>query len=443
MSKRMKRKDLSRFALVWIVIIVSVLILWIVGLCVVRALLAEYEAVQPIHAAEQVFDLYFVNGNTDKLLEYSKLQTSPYESVNDAVGYFKSVIGDGELSFEEVISTDETVRMYAVSAGDVTFASFTLADGEEKTELLGLHYPELQKIEVSLKPLCGAVIYAPLGAEVRVNGILLDSSAMEGEAVILKEEPYFPSGAIEARTMVNYAVSRLYAEPTVSVKEAGENGRSMALEKTDSVYSAEYAYRMLLADEYNRTVLAEEERRKAEEEARRQEEQRKEEERKRISDEIVGKYGEFVQNMAKQYNKFIYSLTRAAIQNETKVYFKQGTYYYGYVTKGASGGYYNWGFYYKTIDFTDVVLSDFVWLDEAHTRFKGRVQMTVKMFGYDPESKEWKDDTEYFDMTPYVEVSGKSPLVYDLPTTDADNAAMEEAARKAAEEAAANGEGTN
>ena len=433
MSDRIRRKDLSRFALVWIVIIVSVLILWTVGIFVVRAMLKEYEAVQPIHAAEKVFETYFREETPDELLEYSNLRITPYETTGDAVGYFRSMIAGKEFTYKEVIASDPDEKMYAVSAGDVTFASFILTSGEQTTEMLGLHYPELKTIEVSLKPLCGAVIYAPLQAEVRVNGVLLDSSAIEGEPVILGEEPYFASGAIDQRTMVNYSVTGLYAEPTVTVKEAGEGGRELTLEKEESVFNAELSYRTLLAEDYNEKIRAEEARRAAEEEARRQEEARKEAERQRISDEIKAQYGEFVLNMAKQYNKFIYSPTRAAIQNETKVFFKPNTSVYKYVTLGASGGYYNWSdFRFKTMDFDEIELGEFVWLDEAHTKFKCHLKMTVKMYGQDIDTGEWRNDAELFDMIPYVEISNKT-LVYDMPTAAADAAAQEAAEKEAAQ----------
>ncbi len=446
MADRKHSRGISRFTLTWILIIVCIALIWSVCMVFLSSLLEEYEAVQPKYAAEKVFEKYFLTADSDSILNYNVYPLNSLEDRQNAVDYVSSILNSGELRYKEVFSGEDSKNMYAVSAGDVTFASFTLTSGNDTTEILGLAYPALADITVNLKPLYGTVIYAPLSATVRVNGNVLDESYIEGKRVTLDEAVYFPAEDENGRVMVNYSVSGLFAEPTVSVTYEINSSSSLYVEEMgapavnvlelvdeEGVYSAEYSYLTLLAGHYNEKVRIAEEKRIAEEERLRREEEERlrliEEQRQRISDSIKVLYENFVLQMAEQYNDFIYYRTTTSQQDKTKVYFKPGTDIYGYVTKGASGGYYNWSDYRVTkMSFVDEQTSYYEWLDDNHTTFKCRISMTVAMYGYNTETGKYYDDNEAFAMTAYVDISNPDePKVYKLVTTESD---LEEAAKK-------------
>lgn len=411
---RKRPSGITRFTAVWLIIIVCIAIIWAAAMAFVTVALEEYEDVQMKYAAEDVFNNLFMRSEPSALIKYADIDESGLEEDVSAAEYLSTILGAGNLSYKEVISADSSVKMYAVSVGDITFASFTLGDGEEQTEILHLKYPELKKVDVTLKPLYGAVIFAPVCAEVRVNGRLLDRSYVEGGEMVFDPEPYYPDDDDSFRTFVNYTVTGLFAEPEVTASMPGGGELKLERDPDTGVYSAQKDYIDRLAAQYNELVLKNDRLRRLADLRREMIEAERiraeEEERQRISDSIRAVYGDFVRDMARQYNTFIYEMTwKTGLKNNTLVYFKPGTTIYNYI----ANDYYNWGdFYLSTIGFTDEVSSEYSWVDDAHTKFVCRAQATVNMTG--TVEGVYTEDTEYFDDTVYVDVSGGKPLVYAL-----------------------------
>jgi len=420
---RMRRKGLSGFGRAWLIIIAVIGIVWAVLMLVLCAVLREYESVQPSYEAEKIFSDIFKDGDADKMMTYVADGAGELESDEEVKAYLKTVIAGGEITYNEVISPDSTVRMYSVSAGDIVFAAFTVGDGDRTTGFAKFHYPELKSATIQLKPQYSVSLYLPECAQAVVNGKVLDASYIGGEPATLDSEPYFPDDDESFRTFVRYDVSGLFAEPEIGARLPGEGELELRYDSTLEAYSAEYAYRSVLADGYNELVKRDELRKAAavvyrerlEAERIRLEEERRQAE----SDAIKAVYGNFIVEMSRQYNKFIYAKTTNALRTATGAYFKSGTSIYKYVT----ADYYNWAtFVMKTINFADEESSYYEWLDEAHTKFKCRISATVNMTGtLDGKAKE---DTEYFRMTAYVDVSGEKPLVYSLVTTESDLASQ-------------------
>jgi len=419
MTVRMRKKGLSKFAFGWIIALAVIGIIWAIAMVAVCEALKDYEATRPGYEAEKIFNDIFKDADVDRMLAYTEDPTGEFESYDAAREYLATVISGGEMSYKEVISADSDVKMYAVSAGDVVFGAFTVGDGEKKTGFIGLRYPELKSVTIQLRPQYSVAITAPVWAEVSVNGKVLDATYIKGEPETLDPEVYFPDDDDSFRTMIRYEVTGLFSDPELAARLPGYGELTLRYDAASESYSAEYDYRTILAGRYNETVLLMERRREAAAEYRRilEEERarREEEERQAISDSIKAVYGDFIRDMARQYNKFIYAKTTAALRTATRVYFKSGTDIYKYV----NGNYYNWAtFVMKTIDFADEESSYYEWLDEGHTKFKCRISATVNMTGtLDGKAKE---DTEYFRMTAYVDVSGAKPLVYSLVTTESD-----------------------
>ncbi len=416
---RMRRKGISRFAFVWLVVIVLIAAVWSVLMLVVCEALREYEATRPDYEAEKIFGNIFRDGDPEKIMPYIDTEAGEFESETEVRDYLSTVISAGEIGYKEVISPDSTVKMYAVSAGEIVFASFTVGDGERTTDLAGLHYPELKSVQVQLTPQFSVSLFLPLSARATVNGKPLDLSLVSAERIVLEDEPYFPDDDDDFRVFLKYEIKGLFAEPEIAAELPGVGPLELRYDAVLEAYSGEYAFRSMLAESYNDSVKLGEARRQAAVAYREWVEAERlrleEEERQAISDSIKAVYGDFIRDMSRQYNRFIYSKTTAKLRTDTRVYFKTGTDIYKYV----NSSYYNYAiFVMKTIDFADEDSSYYEWLDEGHTKFKCRIEATVNMTGtLDGVAT---SDTEYFRMTAYVDVSGAKPLVYILIPTESD-----------------------
>jgi len=410
-------KSRARFIMTWLIIILVVLMIWMVALTVLSMVLKEYESVRPKYKAEEIFREYFLTADAEKIVEYGSAEVTKFEKRSAAYDYFAGILGSGELSYQEVISADASVKMYAVSVNDITFGYFTVGYGTETTRILGLAYPVLDCISVNITPVNGTTVFAPKSARVEINGVTVDSSYIVGDPVVLSETEYFPKDNEAARTMVNYAVDGLFGKPVVTVTGNDGTVYNLSYDTAACSYSAELAYRTAFAEAYNAEILRQEEEKRKQEEEEQKRKEEEEKKRQEISDSIKAIYEEWILKMAKQYNKFIYYPTTQTLRDETKVYFKSGTSSYSYVTSS----YRNWSDYrVSSMDFSDIETSYYEWLDDAHTTFKCRISLKVNMNGRNTITGETYPDTELFAMTAYVSISGKSPLVTKLVTTEFD-----------------------
>ncbi len=425
---RYNKKPLTRggvvFRMVWLAIIVVILIVWGVGLVVVNKMLVEYESVQPVYEAERVFEEYFKNADNETILSYGEYKCSPYEDKNNAITYLNELTEGKELTFSSSLTTGVDTKAYIVAAGDVQIATFTLVKSEEKSEMLGLEGWKLGKLSTTLVASKGVNVYAPKNSVVKVNGTPLTDEHISGDAVVLKDEAYFPEDDDSFRVMVNYFIDGFFVSPSVRVESTDKESVEFDLvyEEKNSAYSAEYDYLLHLAAKHNAQVLeneyyrdrAEERRRLEEEEKRRQEEEERAKEealRQQISDEIEAEYGEFVEKALKIYGKYFYVSNNDRVD---LVYDYIVKYYkYGTTTYWGMINYYNHAAYFPSeFEYRDLDMTDFAWTDESKTSFTCRFRMNLVAKGV-TTTGEASETVEPFDHLITVDVSGKSPLIID------------------------------
>ena len=416
---RMRKKGISRFAFVWIVVIVLIAAVWSVLMLFVCEALREYEATRPDYEAERIFGSVFRDGDPEKIMPYINTEAGEFESEKELRDYLSTVISAGEIGYKEVISPDSTVKMYAVSAGEIVFASFTVGDGERTTDLVGIHYPELKSVQVQLSPQFSVSLFLPLSARATVNGKPVDPASVSAERFVLEDELYFPDDDDDFRVFLKYEIKGLFAEPEIEAELPGIGPLELRYDAVLEAYSGEYSFRSMLAGRYNDSVKLGEARRQAAAAYREWIEAERlrleEEERQAVSDSIQAVYGDFIRDMSRQDNKFIYAKTTTQLRADTRVYFKTGTDIYKYV----NSGYYNYAiFVMKTIDYSNEDSSYYEWLDDSHKTFKCRISADVNMTGTLDGAA--VTDTEFFRMTAYVDISGAKPLVYKLVTTESD-----------------------
>lgn len=423
-KRRTYSGGLKKFRIVWAVIFAVLLIAFAIGSVIVRKMLAEYESVQPIHKAEEIFNEYFAGCELEKFREFITFGKTDFESEEAAIDNLKSAIAEngGQAAFHEVISDDSSVHKYAVTVGDYVLGSFTVCTDEEKvTPKYHYRLSKTGKITVPVTPVKAIVIFAPKVAEVYVNDVLLTEDYREGEPVMLGDAEYFPDSDDSWRMMVNYVVKNLYAQPQIRVEYPGEMKYAVITDeetgeyhvepcapgnvpteiaytysRESSAYTTESAYLHMLANAYNAAIDAEaterfEENLKIETERRVSEEKKDYDllvaaEEKRIEEAIAfeisegirKQYGERVKLLTQKYAYFIYQSPTDSYRTATLAYTEKGSTLYNYVRSGYTNLSY---FYPKTYTYGEFSSSHYVWTDDSHKAFTCEVCLPVDIYG--------------------------------------------------------------
>ncbi len=242
------KKGLTRggliFATAWLGIFAITFLAWAVYLGNINERLAEYESIQPKHAAERIFNEYFLYADTADMIEFEEGFYSEYDKKGAPENALSSLLNGKKLSYKA-----ENNALYSVYADGEMIAQFTLIPHRETTPLLGAHEPALGKIDFLIKPTLDVTVIAPKGATVKVNGKPVPENMISGDPIYLDNAEYFPNDA--ARVMVSYRIEGLFAEPTVSV-ESADGAIRYGVDLTDAshVYSAEHSYVSYLRDAY-------------------------------------------------------------------------------------------------------------------------------------------------------------------------------------------------
>ncbi len=425
MARYAKSRKFTRgrliFACVWLAIFAVAFLLWATFLGEVSKMLEEYESVQPKYKAEEIFNEYFADSDAEIMVAYDEYDLSVYDKEHAELDYLASVTDGKMITYTSVISSDSAVKTYAVAADGVQFASFTLVESEEKTEILGMSKWKLGDIDIKINPVCGVSIFAPKNAVVKVNGVALTDEYREGDYIELSEAVYFPENDPDARLMANYCIEGLFVAPEVTVESTDGNiSYSLEYDRENSAYDAEYAYRVSLADVYNQNLLDEEKKKQEEADRIKREEEEslkaEEAERQRISDEIEAAYGDFLYEAMTLYAKYTHVTNEE--NNRTAwdmlAYFKPGTSIYSFIKD-----YYNYSYYIPdAYEYSDVDMHHFVWSDEAKTSFTCIFEMDLIMTINGSGGSDVSKVTERFCFEIHVEVSGQDALIAELRNSD-------------------------
>ena len=242
------KKGLTRggliFATAWLGIFAVAYLTWAINLGIINKRLAEYESIQPKHAAERIFNECFLYADTSEMIEFEEGFYSEYDKKGAPEKALSDALDGKRLSYKA-----ENKALYSVYADGEMIAQFTLIPHREVTPLLGAHEPTLGEIDFLVKPTVDVTVIAPKGAVVKVNGKTVTDDKISGAPIYLDNAEYFPNDA--AREMVSYRIEGLFAEPVVSVESAdGAVRYGVDLMDASHVYSAEYSYVSYLRDAY-------------------------------------------------------------------------------------------------------------------------------------------------------------------------------------------------
>lgn len=248
-----RRKKMSAFWKVYIVI--GLLLLGALGvwLCFLYNWLGDYESAQPKYLAEDTFNEHFADFDA---AEYIKLcnTESFLETEENIVNYLETLTEGKEITYKKVSSGLESGYKYIVLCSDgeneTKFASFTLtedgdADSKFKTYTAGGY-------EIYTDSKTTVTVEAPKGYTVLVNGDALSETFITENDIPTDSCNHMPEG-VSGLYYTKYTVNGLLTEPTVEVKNGA--GESATVEKVNNSYKAQPVSDAALSAEYTEWVL--------------------------------------------------------------------------------------------------------------------------------------------------------------------------------------------
>lgn len=245
-----EKKSFPLFYAIYFGVLFVAVIAVVVGLGWLRGYLAEYESAQPIHIAEQVFDMYFKSRDFELLVQ--KTDTSDRLEAPAAVAeYLHSQYDTAELTYNSVTSDDSDSVKYIVKTGDYKIASFTLKKSGEKTRR-GFDYYEPDKFEIFYAADKNCTVFAPEMSDVFVNDIALSEKYLTERDIVLDSEKV-PEG-LAAVKYKKYRVTGLINDPTVRVSTDGLENDIEYVPETRT-YTAGLPNDAALETEYSNFVL--------------------------------------------------------------------------------------------------------------------------------------------------------------------------------------------
>ena len=218
MGEKAKKKNGKRtipiFYIVYFTLIIVFLIALFFALKAIKIKLAEYEASRPYHVADAVMEEYFKPGDAEKLMEASGYVANEYEDASVPVGVVEGFLAGDPQYYAVASSSDE--QKYAVSSGELKFATFTIAPSGER-DAADYDIWKLRSVELLIAGGESVRITAPGDAVVYLNGRQM-TDAEKVETVTHERDGHLPE-EIPPETSVVYEVKGLIEKPKITAQD--------------------------------------------------------------------------------------------------------------------------------------------------------------------------------------------------------------------------------
>ena len=244
------RKERSLFWKIYRIVLIVAIALLVIGLIYLTTVLKDYEAVQPKHVAQEVFDTYFKNFDAEKYAQTCSLD-SAFESKEAIADALKTITDGKEIKYYRVSNGMEKSYKYIVKAGDTKFASFKLVEDKDA----GTRFTSYKATDFQLFVSTGKGVSAevPSGYKLYINGVEVGEDKITQKDVKTDESLHIPDD-VKPISYNKYTVSGLMTEPEIKVTDA--SGKEASVDKTgEGTYKAYPVSDEKLHDEYHEWIL--------------------------------------------------------------------------------------------------------------------------------------------------------------------------------------------
>lgn len=203
--------------------------------------LIRYEAAQPNHKRDEVFQQLFESRDWDTLYERSGMENTEFEDKTVFASLMDKLVTEGTLSCVETSAGLSGDKKFIVKLDDEKIATFLLTGGgEDEMEIASW---ELKSVEVFLPREASVTVQRLPGQTVYINGKALDDSYTIHRTTTLADN-YLPEGESGFRLELQ-RVTGLWQDPLVEVKDADGNAVAVTLDEETGIYTQELSSHVL------------------------------------------------------------------------------------------------------------------------------------------------------------------------------------------------------
>ncbi len=210
---RHEKKGSSLFYKVLLALLLALfLIFCYIRFGLLRPWLTNFEAAQPKHTSQQVFQELFSPADWGRVYDEAKLDGTAYQGRDGFIQSMEELTAGQELTLVETSAGLSGDRRYIVKSGSSSIAAFTLANAGQNGETLW----QLDSVEMLLGQTGTVTVRTGTDCRVLVNGTELDEDC-QIQRIEQVAERYLPQGIHGPQTVVwqSQASSIQQAEVTV------------------------------------------------------------------------------------------------------------------------------------------------------------------------------------------------------------------------------------
>lgn len=197
-----------------------------------RDWLVKYEASQPNHKRDQVYQELFANPDWENIYTLAGVEGTRFDNKTTFATYMEQLVGSKELTCLETSAGLSGDKKFIIKLGDQKIAAFTLTGGADKdTEI-----PEWQlgKVEVFFNGDKSVIVEKLPEQTVYINGVALDDSYTIRSLTTVAEN-YLPEG-VHGFRLTHQKVTGLLTEPEVMVKNADGTSTTLTKDPESGIY---------------------------------------------------------------------------------------------------------------------------------------------------------------------------------------------------------------
>lgn len=227
------------FYTIYLLLILAFMIGMSFALKALQSWLVDFEASQPDHRSQEMFQQYFADPDWAQLYQLAGLQDTPFEGKDSYCGYMEKTVADAPITMVETSAGLSGGKKYVIRAGlgeEVwfNFATFTLVDEKAEADIISdwqLGQVELFTFDPEAPQSMGfrrdqgyRFLVTP-ECTVSINDVALDERYIQRTQATVAEA-YLPEG-VHGWRMVEYYVDGLLTQPVVKVLD--ESGLTQEL----------------------------------------------------------------------------------------------------------------------------------------------------------------------------------------------------------------------
>ena len=200
------------FAAIAVVLVALVIFLWWLW-----GVLKDYEASQPKHVADAIFEKYYTSGDFSSLAAKCAAD-DPFQSADAIAKFLNDNYKNAEMTCTSG-AAKEGLPTYIVKVGEDKVSSFTLKEAEKNSRGWEMYEEGTFEVYYTTDAL---TIIVPTGYSVSVNGVSLEDKYVTERDIPSADADQLPKG-VTGFTYTKYEVKGLLSDPDIRV--TGTDGR--------------------------------------------------------------------------------------------------------------------------------------------------------------------------------------------------------------------------